>query len=85
MCVVADHAMVISTNLISTTGGRKVGESLMSNIYRPRSGINNQASSKISTIISRAYRGVFGNNILIEYYSKNITFMTHFGGSQLTS
>ena len=73
--------MVISTNLIRATSGHKVNEFLMSNIYRYRSSMNNQTRYAKSA----QTRGLFGNNVLIEFYDKKITFMTLFAGSQLTS
>ena len=83
--------MVISTNLISATSGRKVGEFLTSNTsLQIKVMIRYKQSGqlrKISTMISRVFFFFFffGNNILIEFTAKTITFMTHFGGSQVTS
>ena len=37
-------SMDLTKNFSTTTGERKVGKFLTSNIYRQRSGINNQAS-----------------------------------------
>ena len=62
--------MVISTNLISTPGGRMNNQTVYA-----KSAQNSRGTSE----------GFFENNILIEFYSKNVTFMTHFGGRQLTS